>query len=63
MPKQVQSDNGKVLYNKSIQDLMKEYGFNLYSVFSDKKVAICERFNKTIKEKMWKALSSQGTYK
>ena len=42
---------------------MKNYNINLYSTFSKLKASICERFNRTLKNKMWKQFSFQGNYK
>lgn len=62
-PINLQTDNGKEFYNKDFQNLMKEHNINHYSTYSDKKAAIVERFNRTLKEKMWKEFSKRGTYK
>ena len=40
---------------------MKKYDGNLYSKYSYMKVSIVECFNRTLKEKMWKQFSSQGS--
>jgi Tat protein secretion system quality control protein TatD with DNase activity len=36
---------------------------NYYSTYSEKKASVVERFNRTLKEKMWKQFSMQGSYK
>lgn len=63
VPKNLQVDRGKEFYNKNFQELMKRHKINLYSTYSNLKAAICERFNRTLKEKMWKKFSLQGNYK
>lgn len=60
--KHLQTDQGKEYFNKTIGALMKKYNINLYSTFSDLKASICERFNKTLKERMWKVFTERGSY-
>ena len=54
VPKNLHTDRGKEFYNKNFQTLMTKYGINLYSTFSNLKALICERFNRTLKNEMWK---------
>lgn len=63
VPKNIHSDMGKEFYNTTFQNLMKKYRINHYSTFSVMKAAIVERFNRTLKTKMWKKLHLQGSYK
>lgn len=56
-------DNGKEFYNKSMKSMLEKRNINLYSTFSTKKAAICERFNRTLKNKMWKRFSFNGSHK
>jgi len=42
---------------------MKSYRLNHYSTFSTLKASIVERFNRTLKELMWRELSFNGKYK
>ena len=63
VPKNLQSDLGKEFYNQDFQNLLKTYNINHYSTYSTLKASIVERFNKTIKHKMWKMFSLRGTYK
>lgn len=63
VPKNLHTDRGKEFYNKNFQSLMDKYNINLYSTYSNLKASICERFNRTLKEAMWKNFSSQGSYK
>lgn len=62
-PKNIQSDDGKEFFNKNFQDLMKKFKINHYSTFSVMKASIVERFNRTLKQHMWKSFSFQGSYK
>lgn len=63
VPKNLQVDRGREFYNKSFQSLMDKYKINLYSTYSNLKASICERFNRTLKSKMWLQFSLQGNYK
>ena len=63
VPKNLQVDRGKEFYNQSFANLMKHYNINLYSTFSNLKASICQRFNRTLKNKMWIQYSLQGNYK
>lgn len=63
IPKNMQTDLGKEFYNKNFSDLMKNYKINHYSTYSAKKAAIVERFNRTLKRKMWMQFNLQGTYR
>lgn len=63
VPKNLQTDRGKEFYNKDFEKLMKRYKIHLYSTYSNLKASICERFNRTLKSRMWKMFSLRGTYK
>lgn len=62
-PKNLQSDAGKEFYNKDFKNLMQKYKINHYSTYTHLKASIVERFNRTLKDKMWKKFSLQGSYK
>lgn len=57
------TDLGKEFYNAKFKALMKKHHINLYSTFSIMKAMIVERFNRTLKGKMWKEFSLRGNYK
>lgn len=63
VPKNLQTDRGKEFYNSTFQNLMKQYKINLYSTYSNLKASICERFNRTLKNAMWKQFSLRGNFK
>lgn len=62
-PKNLQTDAGLEFFNKHFENLMKKYNINHYQVFSEKKAAIVERVNRTLKNMMWKEFSFNGNYK
>lgn len=55
--KHIHTDRGKEFYNSSVQSMLKRYNVQLYSTYSTMKAAICERFNRTLKSRMWKQFS------
>jgi len=61
--KYFQTDNGKEYYNSSVQALLKKYNVKHYSTYSEKKASIVERFNRTLKTRMYRAFSEQGHYR
>ncbi len=62
-PRNLHTDFGTEFYNSTFKDLMTKYNINHYSTYSHLKASIVERFNRTLKEKMWKTFSFFGTYK
>ena len=63
-PKVLWVDQGKEFYNS----VFKKAGYSpdlgtMYSTFGDHKSVICERFNRTMREKMMKILDSRNTRK
>lgn len=62
IPKNMHTDQGKEFFNKHFGNLMEKHGINHYSTYSTKKAAIVERFNRTLKNKMWKMFSLEGSY-
>lgn len=63
IPRNLQTDMGTEFYNKDFKHLMKQKNINHYSTFSPIKACIVERFNRTLKEQMWRKFSLQGSYK
>lgn len=54
IPKRVQTDQGKEFENRDVLRLFSQYDIELFSVKSAYKAAIVERFNRTLKTKLWK---------
>ncbi len=61
--KNLQVDKGKEFYNKNFEGLMKKSKIHMYSTESNLKASIIERFNRTLKNRMWKQFSLRGNYK
>ena len=62
-PKNLQTDMGKEFYNADVQKLLKKHDINHYSTYSVLKASIVERFNRTLKNDMWKQFTLNGNYK
>jgi uncharacterized membrane protein len=54
---------GREFYNSTFQELMKKYDINHYSTYSNMKAMICERYNRTLKNIMYRKFTLQGSYK
>jgi L-rhamnose mutarotase len=52
IPRHVQTDLGKEFYNKIVQDLFRKLKINHYTVHSQFKAAVVERFNRTLRERL-----------
>ena len=60
-PRRLQTDKGKEFFNSNFQTLMKRHGIQHFASESEKKAAVVERFNRTIKSRIWAYLSNRGT--
>jgi len=63
IPNKIQTDDGKEFFNDKVGKLFKHHNINHFSTNSEFKAAIVERFNRTLKEKMWKYFSEMGNHK
>ena len=54
IPQRIQTDEGKEFYNRYVQTLFHQHNIELFSVKSAYKAAIVERFNRTLKHKLWR---------
>ena len=57
-----QFDDGKEFYNVGVKLLLEKHNIKYFSTQSDKKAAIVETFNRTLKTMMWKYFYSKGTH-
>jgi transposase InsO family protein len=63
-PKCIQFDQGTEFYNKEVKSLLNKHNIEFFSTYSDKKAAVVERFNRTLKALiLWKYFYSASTYK
>lgn len=64
IPKKLQSDKGTEFLNTKFQKLLKTHGISFFTCNNpDIKCSIVERFNRTIKTKIWKYFTKNRTYK
>lgn len=61
--KHLHSDQGTEFFNADVRRLLDRHSINHYHTFSDKKAAIIERFNRSLKSLMWREFTVQGNYK
>ena len=59
-PRYIQTDLGKEFYNQSVSNLLKYHKINHYSVFTQFKAALVERFNRTLREKLNRYFTHNG---
>lgn len=59
-PKKLWVDKGKEYYNKNVLDLLAKHKIEIYSTENEEKSSVCERWNRTIKEKMYKRFTMQN---
>ena len=62
-PQRLQTDKGTEFLNKDVQKLLKAKGIHHFSTNSETKAAIVERFNRTLKTRMWKYFTANNTWK
>lgn len=53
-PKKIQTDKGLEFINKNTQSLFKKYNINWFATENETKAQVVERFNRTLKTKMFK---------
>ena len=59
-PQYLWTDKGKEYYDKNMRELLEKNNIILYSTENEEKSSVCERWNRTIKTKMWKQFTVQG---
>ena len=59
-PEYLWTDKGKEYYNKHVKEVLDKNKITLYSTENEEKSSVCERWNRTIKTKMWKQFTVQG---
>lgn len=62
-PRRIQCDKGSEFFNDLFKKLLKDNDIHMYATDSDLKASVVERFNRTLKEKMWRYFTAKGTKK
>ena len=60
-PRKIQTDKGTEFLNRQVQDLLKEQGIHHFVTQSDTKASVVERFNRTLKTRMWRYFTAKNT--
>lgn len=62
-PEKLQSDKGTEYTSVKFQKFLKDHGVKHFTVASDMKAIMAERFNRTLKDKLWKYFSNHNTFR
>ena len=54
-------DRGREIWNQDFTKLLEEKGINLYSTENEEKSSVFERWNRTMKNKMWKLFTASNS--
>ena len=60
-PVRLQTDDGKEFYNKTFQELMKQKDIHHFSTSGNTKASVVERFNRTLKQRLYRYFTVQNT--
>lgn len=63
IPSKLQTDKGLEFINKHTQDLLRKQDVHWFSTENETKAQVVERFNRTLKSKMWKYFTHNKTKK
>ena len=61
IPQKLQTDKGLEFINKPTKELLKENSVHWFATENETKAQVVERFNRTLKNRMWKYFSKQGS--
>ena len=62
IPKRIQADQGSEFFNRELKRLFQSHNIELFSVKSAYKAALVERWNRTLKTKLWKFFTAKNNY-
>ena len=62
-PKKIWTDAGKEFINKDFKKFLRENEVELYQTYNEGKAVVIERFNRTLKEKMWRYFTETNSNK
>ena len=57
----LQTDKGKEFYNRSFENWTKDQGIQHFSTRGDAKASVVERFNRTLKHRLYRYFTSANT--
>ena len=59
-PHYLWTDKGKEFYNKHLKEFLDKHNITLYSTENEEKSSVVERWNRTMKNKMWKMFTTNN---
>ena len=59
----LQTDESREFDNRHVQRPLNRENIKFFTVKSQFKAAVCERFNRTLKTKMWRYFTRRGSYR
>ena len=62
-PRILQTDQGKEFYNRPFQQVLKKHHIHHFLTYGDTKASVIERFNRTLKERLYRYLTAANTLK
>ena len=62
-PETFHTDKGTEFINRKFQTFLKKHNIRFFTTQNETKVSIVERFNRTLKTKMWKYFTANNTLK
>ena len=60
-PNRLQTDRGKEFYNRTFKQWIQKHGINHFSTDGDAKAVLVERFNRTLKERLYRYFTAANT--
>jgi transposase InsO family protein len=60
-PQRLQTDKGTEFFNRDVGAFLRQQGVQHFASQSDQKAAVVERFNRTLKAKIWKHFTANNT--
>ena len=61
IPKKLQTDKGTEFLNKPVQQFLKKHHIHFFTTETEMKASIVERFNRTLKSRMYKYFTAKNT--
>lgn len=62
VPQKLQTDRGKEFLNKKLGVLLKQHGVRHFVTSNEIKASVVERFNRTLKTRMWRYFTANNTF-
>ncbi len=63
IPKKLQTDKGTEFLNRGVQALLKDNRVHFFTTNNETKASVVERFNRTLKTRMWKYFTANNTHR